>query len=303
MSKAKNIFRKYVGPRLGVLRQYPPQSLNLHRPHSNGVGLSTVPRISIVTPSYNQGEFIGRTVQSILAQKYENLEYFIQDGGSIDDTIAVVRGYEDRVTGWAAEPDKGQSNALNKAFAKTTGDIMGWLNSDDLLLPNALEVVADQFNRNPDVDVIYGNRLIIDENDMEVGRWILPGHSSRVLDWADYIPQETMFWRRRIWDRSGASIDESFRFAMDWDLLTRFREAGARFLHVPLFLGAFRVHSNQKTSAEIADIGIQEMNRIRMRTLGRIPSLAEIHRAVGPFLLAHIAMDIVFRLSSKSRKS
>ena len=179
--------------------------------------------------------------------------------------------------------DTGQSQAINRGFRKTSGEIMCWLNSDDLLLPGTLEIVSKFFRENPSVDVVYGNRLQIDVNDQEIGRWILPGHDDGVLSWVDYIPQETLFWRRDIWEKIGGEIDESFSFAMDWDLLLRFRDSGATFAHIPRFLGAFRVHNKQKTIATINDVGQREMNRIRERALGYVPSQLKIKRAVTPF--------------------
>ena len=178
---------------------------------------------------------------------------------------------------------------------------MCWLNSDDLLLPGTLEIVSKFFRDNPSVDVVYGNRLQIDVNDQEIGRWILPGHDDGVLSWVDYIPQETLFWRRDIWEKIGGQIDESFSFAMDWDLLLRFRDAGASFAHIPRFLGAFRVHNKQKTIADINDVGQREMNRIRERALGYVPSQLKIKRAVTPFLLKHLWVDILYRIKSRLR--
>ncbi|MCX7217340.1 MAG: glycosyltransferase [Burkholderiales bacterium] len=286
-----------IRPRLGNLNQYQARPLGL-RPNDQ-ISLHACPRISIVTPSYKQGDYIERTIQSVFEQTYPNLQYFVQDGGSIDGTVDVLKRYEEKLSGWASEKDSGQSQAINLGFTHTDGEIMAWLNSDDLLLPGALHTVADYFNRNPDVDVVYGNRLLIDQNDMEIGRWILPGHDSDVLSWADYIPQETLFWRRRIWEKVGGKIDESFLFAMDWDLLVRFREAGAKFGHIPQFLGAFRIHNHQKTSAAINEIGRLEMDRIRERILGRIPQHKEIRKAVLPYLVKHIVVDMVFRVKSR----
>jgi glycosyltransferase involved in cell wall biosynthesis len=287
-----------IRPRLGWLSQYAarPLACNAER-HQHA--LPVYPRISIVTPSYQQGSFIERTIQSVLDQSYPSLQYFIQDGGSRDSTVEVLKQYEDKVSGWTSEKDSGQSQAINLGLAHTDGEIMAWVNSDDLLLPGALHTVADYFNRHPNVDVVYGNRLLIDENDMEIGRWILPGHDSDVLSWVDYVPQETLFWRRRVWDKVGGQIDESFRFAMDWDLLVRFRDAGAKFGHIPKFLSAFRIHKHQKTSAVINEIGHQEMNRIRERLLGRVPSRKEIRKAVLPYLIKHIAVDMVYRVKQR----
>ena len=198
--------------------------------------------------------------------------------------------------GWKSIKDNGQSQAINLGFANTTGEIMAWLNSDDLLLPGSLALVVDYFNKHPDVDVVYGNRLLINEDDMEIGRWIMPGHDNAVLSWVDYVPQETMFWRRRVWDKVGGGIDESFRFAMDWDLLVRFREAGAKFAHLPHFIGAFRIHQQQKTSASISEIGYQEMDRIRERVLKKVPTRKEIQKNIFPFMFKHILVDIFYRV-------
>lgn len=287
-----------IRPRLGNLHQYAPRQPNIKEVHAKK-SLDYYPAISIVTPSFAQGEYIERTLLSVINQSYPNLEFFVQDGASKDNTTEVLEKHQEALSGWISEEDAGQSQAINRGFAKTCGEIMGWLNSDDLLLPGALHSVADYFNRHPDVDVVYGNRLLIDENDLEIGRWILPGHDSDVLSWVDYVPQETMFWRRGIWEKVGGGIDESFRFAMDWDLLVRFRDAGAKFGHIPQFLGAFRIHECQKTSAAINEIGHQEMNRIRERILGRIPEIKQIRRAVLPYLVKHIAVDMVYRVKKR----
>ena len=129
--------------------------------------------------------------------------------------------------------------------------------------------------RHPKVDVIYGHRIIIDGHDGEIGRWILPRHDRATLEWIDYVPQETLFFRRRAWTAVGG-LDPSFQFALDWDLLARFQQAGARIVRVPYFLGCFRVHSEQKTSAHIHTTGHEEMTRIRTRIHGPNPDPVRI---------------------------
>lgn len=284
-----------VRPRLGNLNQYAPRPLTAPGDYPALQGVAVLPTISMVTPSFNQGAFIEQTLASILDQDYPELEYFVQDGASQDGTVDVLRKWELRLAGWTSEKDSGQSEAINRGFQRTRGEIMAWLNSDDLLLPGALNTVADYFNRHPEVDVVYGDRLLIDEHGLEIGRWILPGHDSNVLSWADYVPQETLFWRRRIWNKVGGQVDESFRFAMDWDLLVRFREAGAKFGHIPRFLGAFRIHAHQKTSAQINDIGMREMGRIRERLHGHVPNHLEIRDNILPYLLKHVLWDFAFK--------
>lgn len=292
------IFYRLLGllrPKLGNLHQYKPRALKvvaLPQPTQ----LTDFPKISIVTPSFQQGAFIEKTLQSVLIQAYPNLEYFVQDGGSQDNTTEILKRYQGTLSGWKSEHDNGQSHAINLGLARTSGEIMAWLNSDDLLLPGTLAYVADYFNKHPDVDVIYGNRLIIDEQGMEIGRWILPGHDGKVLSWVDYIPQETLFWRRRIWEKAGNKIDESFQFAMDWDLLLRFREAGAKFTHLPFFIGAFRVHKEQKTSSEMSTTGLLEINRIRERVLRQLPTHHAICKAVLPFMIRHMAAEITYQI-------
>jgi len=288
--------RNILAPRLGNLNQHAPRELRLPTHYARSVHVTQPPRISIVTPSFKQAEFIERTIKSVLDQSYPNLEYHVQDGGSEDGTAEILERYADRLAGWESRPDSGQSEAINLGFARTSGEIMAWLNSDDIMLPGALAYVAAHFNQHPGIDVVYGHRILIDENDQQIGRWVMPAHDDDVLSWADYIPQETLFWRRSIWDKVGGQVDESFRFAMDWDLLVRFRAAGAEFHRLPRFLGAFRIHAHQKTSAAISEIGFAEMGRIRERELGRQVSHSEVRKAVSPYLLRHLIFDRAYRI-------
>ncbi len=291
---------KLIQPRLGNLYQYHPQSLAV--PKLIAKKIPNPPKISIVTPSFEQGRYLENTIQSVLQQNYPNIEYVVKDGGSKDNSREILERYKEKLTHWSSTPDNGQSHAINVGFSHTSGEIMAWLNSDDLLLPEALHCVAEYFNAHPEIDVLYGNRLLIDENNSEIGRWILPRHSNSTLSWADFIPQETLFWRRRIWDKIGGQIDESFRFAMDWDLLIRFRDAGAQFAHIPYFLGAFRVHINQKTSAA-TDIGSYETKRIQKRIFGKVPSRMRVRLAVTPYILQHIAVNFVYLITYMLRRN
>ena len=278
--------RSWLAPRISLLYHYPPKPILLPTSYFHTRAPEPAPSIAVVTPSYQQGRFLERTMLSVLAQKYPALEYYVQDGGSTDDSTEILGHYEEYLTGWASAPDKGQADAINRAFAHTSGEIMGWLNSDDLLLPGALAYVARFFDEHPKVDVVYGNRLMIDENDGQVGAWILPRHSDHALRFADYVPQETLFWRRRIWEASGSELDLSFSYALDWDLLLRFQAAGARTVHVPRFLGAFRVHDNQKTSAT-ALVGLEEMSLLRERVHGRLVPADELPRRLRPYFVHH----------------
>jgi glycosyltransferase involved in cell wall biosynthesis len=252
--------------------------------------------MAIVTPSFNQAGFLERTIRSVLDQEYPRLEYVVQDGGSWDQTGGILDRYRDRLAHVESRKDRGQAHAINLGFRHTTGEIMAYLNSDDALLPGTLAYVARYFALHPAVDVVYGHRIVIDEHDQEVGRWLLPPHEDHAIIWADYVPQETLFWRRRIWEKVGAAMDESYQFALDWDLLLRFRDAGARFKRLPRFLGAFRVHHQQKTSVTIAGVGARETDRLMLRLHGRTVTHEERLRRVRIFLGKHVVLHKLYRL-------
>ncbi|PTX92605.1 glycosyltransferase family 9 protein [Opitutus sp. ER46] len=257
---------------IGELRQYPPRPLRWDRRLPRRRPTAALPQIGIVTPSYGQARFLERTLRSVLDQQYPKLRYAVQDGGSKDASPAIIAGYAARLAAWESVPDAGQADAIARGFAKIQDalgaeDVMAWLNSDDLLAPGVLAYVGDYFARHPEVDVLYGHRIIIDEEDREIGRWIMPRHDAASLEWVDYIPQETLFWRKQAWQRVGG-IDPAFQFALDWDLLARFQQAGCRMVRVPYFLAAFRVHGEQKTSSVIHTTGAEEMRRIRARFHG-----------------------------------
>jgi glycosyltransferase involved in cell wall biosynthesis len=239
-----------------------------------------LPRFGIVTPSYNQDRFVGETIASVLNQPGVNVQYVVQDGGSTDTSVEVIRQHSDRITQWESTRDRGQADAISRGFAKIAGsaaDLMGWLNSDDVYLPGTLAFVADYFVRHPNVDAIYGHRILIDENSKEVGRWFLPPHDDEMLRLNDYVPQETLFWRRHIWERVGG-LDPSLQFAMDWDLLLRFQSAGAKIVRLPYFLACFRIHALQKTSAKMETVGQREIQDLRTRTFGRTISQEELEQ-------------------------
>lgn len=241
------------------------------------VGVSQYPRISIIVPSFNQGQFIGQTLESIVRQGYPNLELIVIDGGSNDETGEVIRNYDEHIKWWVSEPDNGQANAINKGMARATGDILAWLNSDDCLMPGALFQVAKRFMSSESTDVVYGHRVLINEAGQDVGKWILPQHREFILTYADYIPQETMFWRNTLWQKVGGNVDESFRFAMDWELIRRFMLAEAKFELIPAFLGQFRMHDLQKTNANIETDGFKEMEIIRQQFRQEFSSHPAMH--------------------------
>jgi glycosyltransferase involved in cell wall biosynthesis len=261
-ASARRALEKLLGIRIFHLHHHRPRPLYIPPWYADTQACKTDLTVSIVTPSYNQGEFLERTIQSVLSQNYPRVEYIIQDGGSSDATVEILDRYKGQLTHCESRRDNGQAHALNLGFRHAHGDVLCYLNSDDLLLPGSLHYVADFFARRPEVDVVYGHRVLIDVNDKEVNRWVLPRHDGPMLAWMDIVPQETMFWRRRIWEKVDRKMDESFQFALDWDLLLRFRDAGARFERLPRFLGAFRLHQMQKTEMHMTDWWAAEANRL-----------------------------------------
>jgi glycosyltransferase involved in cell wall biosynthesis len=284
-----------LAPRIGQLEQHEPRPLEIPPEYrATPEPGPPLPLVSIVTPSLDQGRFLERTLASIADQGYPAVEHLVRDGGSRDETPRILEAWAGRLASVVSEPDGGQTTALNRGFERTSGEIMAWLNADDVLLPGALHYVARYFVEHPDVDVVYGHRVLVDPDDREIGRWIVPEHDPEVLRWADYVPQETLFWRRRAWEKVGAQLDESFRFAMDWDLLLRFARADLTIVRLPRFLAGFRVHPEQKTNAW-QTVGIDEMNRLRLRELGFAPHPHQIHRRLWRYYLRHLALHAAWR--------
>jgi glycosyltransferase involved in cell wall biosynthesis len=280
-AESRMIFQLLAAP------SYGPRAITMESYPRPGAGRRTFPRLAIVTPSYQHARYLPETLDGVLNQSIRS-DYVVQDGGSSDGSAELIRQRASELQAWSSAADQGQADAIAKGFARLSGepgDVMGWINSDDFYLPGALEYVTGFFAEHPDVDVIFGHRVVVDENSHEVGRWFLPPHDDEILRLNDFVPQETLFWRRRIWDKVGG-IDPSFKFAMDWDLLLRFQAAGAKIVRVPYFLACFRIHSAQKTSAQMESVGQKEIDALRLRTFGRVLSPREIE--TNPHLLRYL---------------
>jgi len=206
-----------------------------------------LPKISIVTPSYNQGEFLESTINSVLSQNYPNLEYIIVDGASTDNSVDIIKKYESSLAYWVSEPDKGQSNALNKGFRRVTGELVGWLNSDDLYMPNTLKTIGEYFKNNAKADMAYGDQADIDEKG-RVFRALRSLKFSRLafLSRGRLISQPTAFFKRKIFGEIGY-VDESLPWVMDYEFFLRIAFAGYHIHHIPQILAKFRYHKGSKT--------------------------------------------------------
>jgi glycosyltransferase involved in cell wall biosynthesis len=221
------------------------------------------PKVSLVTPSYNQGQFVERTVRSVLFQDYPNIEYIFMDGGSTDGTMAAVAPYLHRFGYWCSKRDEGQAAAVHDGLEKASGDIMGYLNSDDLLAPGAITKVVNYFRNHPEVDAVYSHRVFIDENDVINRISLLPPHSNYLVSRWDWLPQETCFWRRGLFEQAG-NVDPRMAFALDYDLFVRFMRKG-KLARMNAFLGAFRWHEDSKSATQFETVGRTEIEIIKQR--------------------------------------
>jgi glycosyltransferase involved in cell wall biosynthesis len=246
------------------------------------------PKVSVVTATYNQGPYIEQTILSVLGQNYPNIEYIIIDGGSTDQTVETIRKYEDRIAYWVSEPDRGAADALAKGFKRATGEIVAYLNSDDVYMPGAFFRVAGEFERTS-ADLVYGNLYWIDPGGVILGerRQASCFGTGYLYGGAD-IMQPAAFWTRRAHEEAGG-IDPAYSFHFDLDLFYRMVLQGARFHHVREFITLFRIHPESKSST-LADVYRRELDLIRGRYLdhpinslrGRLyRNLGRLHRAVG----------------------
>ena len=208
-----------------------------------------LPRITVVTPSFNQAQFLERTLLSVLSQGYPDLEYIVLDGGSTDGSVEIVKRYGHRLAFWRSGPDRGQAAALREGFARATGEVLCWINSDDTLAPRALERVGRIFSERPEVDLIYGGLHTIDAHDRRLfTQWAAIDLNTLVYESA-FTSQPSSFWRRTLYEKAGA-VDESYRFAMDYDLLIRMLLAGSRPLKIRPVLANYRIHPATKSSTQ-----------------------------------------------------
>ena len=208
------------------------------------------PKISIITPSLNQAQFLERTILSVLNQNYPNLEYIIIDGGSSDESVDIIKKYEKYLAYWVSEPDRGQSHALNKGYDHATGVVFGWLNSDEEYLPNTLLKIGKIFMNKPKLDIVFGNRIVVDSNMRIIRYEAVP--NMHPMDFMLYryglLFSDATFWTREIHQKTGQLDESQFQhLCMDFDWLLRLSLHVKKWKYIPDYLSIFKEHPGRKT--------------------------------------------------------
>lgn len=237
----------------------------------------TLPLVSIITPSFNQGKFIAQTIDSVLAQNYPHIEYLVMDGGSRDETLSVLKGYGERVR-WHSEPDEGQSQAINKGWQKARGEIVSWLNSDDLLYPDAVSGIVQAFQQHPEIVAAYGDGHYINQHGQVVGRYASRSWSFAELlkSATNFVPQPSLFVRRRVLEDAGW-LDEKLHYVMDYELCLRLGKRGDIF-YLPQTIAALRLHREAKSLSAVSSFGEELVRVIRQQfaTLSEADDLRQL---------------------------
>lgn len=253
-----------------------------------------MPLVSIVTPSYNQARFLETTIRSVLEQDYPNLEYIIVDGGSTDGSREIIERYADRLAWWVSERDQGQTDAINKGFARARGEVLAWLNSDDTYQPQAISQAVAFLQANPAVGMVYGDANLIDESGRVIGKFPARQTSYRQLRRGYvHIPQQAAFFRASLWRQVGP-LDPTFYFAMDYDLWVRLARL-APVQYEPRLWANFRLHDTGK-SVVADDRCWPEMLRVHWRDGGSWFSWLVFKAKIRPLVYAWLPLRLRLKL-------
>lgn len=255
------------------------------------------PSIAIVTPVFNSARYLETTIQSVISQGYPNLQYVIADGGSTDGTLEIIRKYESHLHAWFSEPDRGMYDALNKGFARTTSEVMGWINASDLLHVRSLFTVGSIFQTFPQVEWITGRPTILNAEGLTVGVLSLKRWSRyRFLAGVNrYVQQESTMWRRSLWDRAGAHLDTAWGPAGDFELWVRFFRH-AQLHSVDALIGAYRMHADSLSAQNLAT-SHRAHDRIIEAELSNLPRAGSIKRfrSLSAFIQSQAALEKPWR--------
>lgn len=261
--------------------------------HIASIASQEAPKITVVTPSFNQAPFLEETIRSVLLQGYPNLEYIIMDGGSTDGSVEIIRKYEPWLTYWQSERDGGQAEAINNGWKRSTGYAITWLNSDDVLTPDSLIKSVQILSSRDGPDMVYGDNIIIDENSTIHRRLTGRPFSAKdiLLKGVNPIPQPGFLMKREVLDRIGM-LDERLQFAMDFDYWVRMALCAVTAQYVPHPLAMFREHSSAKTSKAYVT-RINDRHRIFEKTYGSIGAPVELQRHKKR-ALAHVELNAAY---------
>jgi len=248
-------------------------------------------RFSIVTPSYNQADFLSQTIESVLAQDYPNFEYMVMDGGSTDGSLDILRRYDRRLK-WVSEPDQGQTDAINKGFRLASGDVFAWLNSDDTYLPGALTEVAAFFEQNPTVGLAYGDIRTVDRAGRLIKSRAAPEFDADLLARTDFIPQPATFFLASVW-RTIGGLDATLNYMFDWDAWIRMASV-CTVRKIPATLAEFRFHRQSKTVSKAMQAAYEGIYIVRRRY--RQPSGWEDSRDFGLNVLRSVGRAVIWGL-------
>jgi glycosyltransferase involved in cell wall biosynthesis len=239
-----------------------------------------LPLVTIVTPSYNQAAFLEDTLRSVLAQDYPAIEYMVIDGGSTDGSVEIIRRYADRLAGWVSEPDQGQASAISKGFARASGDILAWLNSDDLYLPGAVSAAVKVFQTRSEAGLVYGNAITIDAQGRPLNRLDFTNYDLVDLLSFRIICQPSVFMRRRAYEQAGG-IDPAYHFMLDHHLWIRIAKT-APIVHIPQTWSAARFHPAAKNTSQAAGFSREIIQTLQwMESSPRFkPQIAENRRKI-----------------------
>jgi len=209
--------------------------------------MSKKQKVSIVTPSYNQGKFLEKTINSVLSQNYENIEYFVIDGGSSDHSLDIIKKYKNEITGWVSEDDRGQSHAINKGIRRCGGEIFGYINSDDFYEEGVIQRAVDIFSKNPEIDIIYGNFNYVGvKNNLLSNQKTIPFNSKIFRYDFDFICQPASFWRMDVFKKNGL-FDVDLKYLMDYDFFLRCVMGKMNFYYDNFTIANLRLHDDCKT--------------------------------------------------------